>query len=74
MENGLNVTFPAAPPATVDSSASLNSLEVTEAALRSAGASSQGIAEFDLARVNLRWNGTPYQHPKGTPLIGVFCW
>ena len=24
--------------------------------------------------VNRHWNGTPYQHPKGTPLIGVFCW
>jgi hypothetical protein len=24
--------------------------------------------------VNRRWNGTPYRHPKGTPLIGVFCW
>jgi Putative DNA-binding domain len=24
--------------------------------------------------VNRRWNGTPYQHPKGTPLIGEFCW
>jgi hypothetical protein len=35
MTNGLNVIFPAPtpvePPATVDSSASLNSLEVTEA-------------------------------------------
>jgi hypothetical protein len=39
MENGLNVTFPAAPLATLDSSASLNSLEVTETALRSAGVS-----------------------------------
>src|ERR1700731_4699484 len=27
-----------------------------------------------LLSVNRRWNGTPYRHPKGTPLIGVFCW
>ncbi len=26
------------------------------------------------ATVNRHWNGTPYRHPKGTPLIGVFCW
>jgi hypothetical protein len=24
--------------------------------------------------VNQRWNGTPYRHPKGTPLIGGFYW
>jgi hypothetical protein len=24
--------------------------------------------------VNRRWTGTPYRPPKGTPLIGVFCW
>jgi hypothetical protein len=24
--------------------------------------------------VNRHWNGPPYRHPKGTPLIGVFCW
>ena len=23
--------------------------------------------------VNRRWNGTPYRHPKGTPLNGGFC-
>jgi hypothetical protein len=28
----------------------------------------------DALNVNRRWNGTPYRHPKGTPLIGVFCW
>jgi hypothetical protein len=27
-----------------------------------------------MAGVNRHWNGTPYRHPKGTPLIGVFCW
>src|SRR5258708_30049964 len=43
MENGLNVTFPAAPPATVDSSASLNSPEVTEAVLQSAGVSTKSV-------------------------------
>jgi FAD/FMN-containing dehydrogenase len=25
------------------------------------------------AGVNRHWNGTPYRHPKGTPLIRVFC-
>jgi hypothetical protein len=24
--------------------------------------------------VNRRPTGTPYRHPKGTPLIGVLCW
>jgi hypothetical protein len=24
--------------------------------------------------VNRRSTGTPYRHPKGTPLIGVLCW
>jgi hypothetical protein len=43
MENGLNVIFPAAPPATVDSSASLNSPEVTEAVLQSAGVSTKSV-------------------------------
>jgi hypothetical protein len=23
--------------------------------------------------VNRRWIGTPYRHPKGTPLNGEFC-
>src|SRR5882757_3063067 len=43
MENGLNVTFPAAPPATVDSSASLNSPEGTETVLQSAGVSTKSV-------------------------------
>jgi hypothetical protein len=30
--------------------------------------------QSEVMRVNRRWNGTPYRHPKGTPLIGVFCW
>jgi hypothetical protein len=46
MENGLNVNFPAAPPATADSSASLNSLEVTEAVLQSAGVSTKSVIVF----------------------------
>nr|WP_247448683.1 hypothetical protein [Bradyrhizobium sp. 180] len=25
-------------------------------------------------RVNRRSTGTPYRHPKATPLIGVLCW
>jgi hypothetical protein len=46
MENGLNVTFPAA-PATVDSSASLNSLnEVTEAVLQSAGVTTKSVIVY----------------------------
>jgi hypothetical protein len=24
--------------------------------------------------VNRRSTGTPWRHPKGTPLIGVLCW
>ena len=28
-------------------------------------------AELD-EHVNRHWNGTPYRHPKGTPLIGEF--
>ena len=24
--------------------------------------------------VNRHWNGTPYRHPKGTPLTRVFFW
>ena len=35
---------------------------------------STASAEALLERVNRRWIGTPYRHPKGTPLIGVFCW
>lgn len=34
--------------------------------------------EFELQdrmySVNRRSTGTPYRHPKGTPLIGVLCW
>jgi hypothetical protein len=48
MENGLNVIFPAAPPATVDSSASLNSPEVTEAVLQSAGVSTKSVIVYFL--------------------------
>jgi hypothetical protein len=32
------------------------------------------LVENAVMGVNRRWNGTPYRHPKGTPLIGVFCW
>ena len=46
MENGLNVIFPAAPPATVDSSASLNSPEVTEAVLQSAVVSTKSVIVY----------------------------
>ena len=36
---------------------------------------STGRAQYrETVSVNRHWNGTPYQHPKGTPLIGVFCW
>jgi hypothetical protein len=43
MENGLNVTFPAV---TVDSSASLNSTEVTEAVLQSAGVLTKSVIVY----------------------------
>ncbi|MGY4435077.1 hypothetical protein ACVWWO_007554 [Bradyrhizobium sp. F1.13.1] len=29
---------------------------------------------FIYSPVNRRSTGTPYRHPKGTPLIGVLCW
>ena len=46
-----------------------NRYRATEQAVHEAGMQLQarGI-------VNRRWNGTPYRHSKGTPLIGVFCW
>jgi acetoacetate decarboxylase len=36
----------------------------------------EALVKYEFIRiVNRRWNGpTPYRHPKGTPLIGVFCW
>ncbi|UGA43042.1 hypothetical protein HU230_0032960 [Bradyrhizobium quebecense] len=30
--------------------------------------------EAPIVCVNRRSTGTPYRHPKGTPLIGVLCW
>jgi hypothetical protein len=32
------------------------------------------VGSTAMSAVNRRWNGTPYRHPRGTPLIGVFCW
>ena len=29
-------------------------------------------AETEMPGVNRRWIGTPYRHPKGTPLSGEF--
>src|ERR1700688_4284128 len=48
MENGLNVTFPAAPPATVASSASLSSPGGAEAVLQSAGVSRKSVIFYFL--------------------------